>query len=54
MSSKKQPEQLETSRTHNGKDHTRLVTKVRDAKHDPSARKSAHAARKTATNDSKY
>ena len=54
MSNKKQPSQLETATTHNGKDHTSLVTKVRDAKPDPSAQKAAHAARKAATNDSKY
>jgi hypothetical protein len=51
--SKKQPEQLETATTHNGKDHTRLVEKVHDAKHDPVPVKSAKAARKTATGQTK-
>lgn len=53
MSNKKQPPQLETATTHNGKDHTRLATKVRAAKNDPSAQKSALAARKSATGQTK-
>jgi hypothetical protein len=53
MSNKKQPEQLETATTHSGKDHTKLVEKVRDAKHDPRPKAAALAARKTATGQGK-
>lgn len=46
-------DQQETATTHNSKDHTKLVEKIRDAKHDPKPQAAALAARKTATGDSK-
>lgn len=51
--SKKQPAQLETPTTHNGKDHTKLVEKIRNAKYDPNVVARAKAARKAATGDTK-
>lgn len=53
MSSKKQPEQLETDRTHNGKNHVELVEKVHLPKFDPDCVERAKEARKTATGQTK-